>query len=48
MDPTMLDLTWLRQTEGDEGAANAFYSYMAGKHAPNGMDSEYTMSQIGG
>ena len=47
MDPTMLGLVRLRRAEGD-CAADAFYRYMEGKHAPDGMDSEYMMSQIGG
>jgi cyclic pyranopterin phosphate synthase len=47
MDPTTLDLVRLRQAPGEE-AVDAFYRYMAGKHAPNNMDSEYAMSQIGG
>lgn len=47
MDSNLLDLVRLRQTEGDD-PQNALYRYMAGKQAPNGMDSEFMMSQIGG
>jgi cyclic pyranopterin phosphate synthase len=48
MDPTMFNLRGLRSTGGDAAAADVFYTYMDGKHAPNNMDSEYAMSQIGG
>lgn len=48
MDPTTLDLVSVRRTQDEDAAANALYRYMSGKHAPSGMDSESTMSQIGG
>jgi len=48
MDSAMLDLVRLRRAAGDDGAVGALYGYMAGKHAPHGMDSEFTMSQLGG
>lgn len=47
MDSNVLDVVHLRQTESDN-PQNELYRYMAGKHAPNGMDSEFMMSQIGG
>lgn len=48
MDPTTIDLVHERQMNGENAAAESLYRYMAGKHAPNGMDSESMMSQIGG
>ncbi|MBZ5721472.1 MAG: GTP 3',8-cyclase MoaA [Acidobacteriia bacterium] len=47
MDPEALDLVRLRQTQGDE-SMDALYTYLRRKQAPDGMDSEYAMSQIGG
>ncbi len=47
MDATTLDLVRIRREE-DSNAGEALYRYMTGKHAPNGMDSESMMSQIGG
>jgi GTP 3',8-cyclase len=47
MDPTTLDLVRLQQKDEND-AEDLFRSYMSGKHAPNGMDSESMMSQIGG
>ncbi len=47
MDPRLLDLVRLRQA-GDHYAADVVGRYMAAKLAPNGMDSEFMMSQIGG
>lgn len=47
MDPTLLDLVQLRQTMADN-PENAIFRYMAGKHAPSGMEGEFMMSQIGG
>ncbi len=47
MDPTTLDLVRLRQLSGEE-ARDELYRYIEGKLAPDGMDSEYAMSQIGG
>ncbi len=48
MDPAMLDLVEVRRAAGDDAAVRALDCYMAGKHAPHGMDSEFTMSQLGG
>lgn len=48
MDSRVLDLARLRHSEGDDGAATALRAYLAGKRAPNEMDSEHMMSQIGG
>lgn len=47
MDSSLLDLVSLRG-KGDRSATEAVSRYMAAKFAPNGMDSEYMMSQIGG
>lgn len=47
MDSSLLDLVSLRR-KGNRYAADAVRHYMAAKYAPNGMDSEYMMSQIGG
>lgn len=47
MDPALLDLVRLRQA-GDRYAADVVRDYMAAKLAPNGMESEFMMSQIGG
>jgi cyclic pyranopterin phosphate synthase len=47
MDPALLDLVRLRKT-GDRNSAELVSRYMASKFAPNGMESESMMSQIGG
>lgn len=47
MDPALLDLVRVRQ-QGDRYAADIVRRYMAAKLAPNGMESEFMMSQIGG
>ena len=47
MDATTLDLVRLLCAQPEDADA-ALYRYMDGKHAPEGMDSESMMSQIGG
>lgn len=47
MDTALLDLVRLRRA-GDSNAANVVGRYMAAKFAPEGMESESMMSQIGG
>jgi cyclic pyranopterin phosphate synthase len=48
MDPVPLDLFTVLRERGDEGAAMALSNYMAGKFAPQTMDSAFAMSSIGG
>jgi len=47
MDPATLEVAKLRRCEGHL-AAEAFRTYMAGKHAPLAMDCDFGMNQIGG
>lgn len=48
MDPHFLELGSILQQEGRERAAESFAGYMAGKHAPEAMESVSAMSLIGG
>jgi hypothetical protein len=47
MDPATLEVAKLRRSE-EHMAAEAFQTYMAGKHAPLAMDCDSGMNQIGG
>jgi cyclic pyranopterin phosphate synthase len=47
MDPATLEVAKLRRSE-EHMAAEAFHTYMAGKHAPLAMDCDSGMNQIGG
>ncbi len=48
MDPTTLDLARVLKTMDGESSGREFRMYMAGKIAPDAMDSSFAMSQIGG
>lgn len=48
MDSEILDLADIRRKKGNDGAEDAFRCYVADKHAPAQMDSEWPMNQVGG